>query len=165
MPRVTQLGHVGLFVEDLAKMRDFYTRVLGLTVTDEDQERGMVFLSSRPDEEHHELLLRSGRSVPREVELVQQLSWHVASLDDLLAFHKVLKEEGVTLVREVSHGIAVGIYFLDPEGNQLEVYWPTNKRVPQPYSKNVDLEQPADAVLAQAEALLKEHPSLASSSR
>ena len=30
MPRVTRLGHTGIYVEDLARMRDFYTRVLGL---------------------------------------------------------------------------------------------------------------------------------------
>ena len=57
MPKLSSLGHVGLYVRDLARMRDFYTRVLGLEVTDESAERRMVFLSSRPAEEHHEVLL------------------------------------------------------------------------------------------------------------
>ena len=35
---VIGLGHTGLWVNDLAKMRDFYERVIGLTVTDEDDE-------------------------------------------------------------------------------------------------------------------------------
>ncbi|MFF5143043.1 hypothetical protein ACFY6U_25490 [Streptomyces sp. NPDC013157] len=32
-------------------MRDFYTRVLGLTVTDEDEELGIAFLSAQPERE------------------------------------------------------------------------------------------------------------------
>jgi catechol 2,3-dioxygenase-like lactoylglutathione lyase family enzyme len=154
MPRVTRLGHTGIYVEDLARMRDFYTRVLGLAVTDEDDERGIVFLSARPDEEHHEFVLMRGRTAPSEARLIQQISWHVGSLDDLLAFHRLLRAEGVTVEREVTHGIALGIYFLDPEGNRVEVYWPTDQRVPQPFGEAIDLDQPGEAVLAQAQALL-----------
>ena len=43
---VTNLGHVGLICDDFFKMRDFYTRVIGLTVTDEDPDRGSCFLSA-----------------------------------------------------------------------------------------------------------------------
>lgn len=154
MPRVTRLGHTGIYVEDLARMRDFYTRVLGLTVTDEDDERGMVFLSSRPDEEHHEFVIMRGRNAPRDARLVQQISWHVASVDDLLQFHQLLRAEGVQVEREVTHGIALAIYFFDPEGNRIEVYWPTDQRIPQPFGKAIDLDQPAEAVLAQAQSLL-----------
>ena len=34
MSGVTGLGHFGISVEDMPKMLDFYTRVLGLVVTD-----------------------------------------------------------------------------------------------------------------------------------
>jgi catechol 2,3-dioxygenase-like lactoylglutathione lyase family enzyme len=61
MSGIVELGHTGVWVNDLDKMRDFYTRVLGLVVTDEDPEAGMVFLSSRPDVEHHEFVLARGR--------------------------------------------------------------------------------------------------------
>ncbi|MDP8922294.1 MAG: VOC family protein [Chloroflexota bacterium] len=154
MPRVTRLGHTGIYVEDLARMRDFYTRILGLTVTDEDDERGMVFLSSRPEEEHHEFVIVRGRTAPPDARVIQQISWHIGSVDDLLAFHRLLLAEGVTVEREVTHGIALAIYFFDPEGNRIEVYWPTDQRVPQPFGKAIDLEQPAEAVLAQAQSLL-----------
>jgi catechol 2,3-dioxygenase-like lactoylglutathione lyase family enzyme len=62
-PSIARLGHVGLHCKDLAKQKDFYTRVLGLQVTNEDPQMGMVFLSSRPKEEDHELLLCGGREV------------------------------------------------------------------------------------------------------
>ena len=35
--------------------------------------------------------------------------------------------------REITHGIAIAIYFLDPEGNRIEVYWATDKDIPQPF--------------------------------
>jgi catechol-2,3-dioxygenase len=154
MPRVTRLGHTGVYVHDLDKMRDFYTRVLGLTVTDEDLDRGLVFFSSRPKEEHHEFVIMRGRTGPDDAKVVQQISWHVASLEDLLEFHRTLQAEGVTVEREITHGIAIAIYFFDPEGNRIEVYWATDKDIPQPFGKAVDLDQSAEAVLAQADALI-----------
>jgi catechol 2,3-dioxygenase-like lactoylglutathione lyase family enzyme len=45
---IVGLGHTGLWVHDLEKMRDFYERVIGLTVTDEDDEQGIVFFSAQP---------------------------------------------------------------------------------------------------------------------
>jgi catechol-2,3-dioxygenase len=162
MPRVTRLGHTGVYVHDLDKMRAFYTRVLGLTITDEDLDRGLVFMSSRPKEEHHEFVIMRGRTGPDDAKVVQQISWHVDSLDDLLEFHRTLQAEGVTVEREITHGIAIAIYFLDPEGNRIEVYWATDKDIPQPFGKPVDLDQPADAVLAQAEALIAGVPARSS---
>jgi len=61
---ITGLGHTGFWVDDLDTMRDFYARVLGLTVTDEDPDRGIVFFSARPDLEHHEFVLQRGRTAP-----------------------------------------------------------------------------------------------------
>lgn len=154
MPKPTGLGHVGIHVNDLPRMKDFYTRVLGLTVTDESEERGMVFLSARPEEEHHEFLLVQGRTAPPGLVHLNQISFHAASLEDLQEYHRILKQEGVVIEQVVTHGIAFGIYFLDPEGNRLEVYWSTDVKAPQPYRKDLNLDQPADEVLAEAERLL-----------
>ena len=35
------MSHIGLYVHDLPKMEDFYTRVLGFTVTDRGKVRGL----------------------------------------------------------------------------------------------------------------------------
>ena len=156
MPKIAELGHTGLWVEDLDKMKDFYTRVLGLTVTDEDAEAGMVFLSSRPDVEHHEFVLGRGRVGGPEVKVAHQFSWRVSSLEDVVEFHEILKREGVPVQQEVTHGNAIGIYFFDPEGNRNEVYWPTGREVRQPFRKTIDLEQPAEAVLAESDRLVAE---------
>ena len=156
MPNIMELGHTGVWVNDLAKMRDFYTRILGLTVTDEDPKEGMVFLSSRPEFEHHEFVLAIGRVGGPEVKLPHQFSWRVGSLEDVIAFHDRFKAEGVEVQQEVTHGNAVGIYFFDPEGNRNEVYWQTGKQVPQPFRKTLNLEQSPDAVLAESERLVAE---------
>lgn len=58
---MTGLGHVGIIGDDLMKMRDFYTRVIGLTITDEDPECGSCFLSAAPEHEQHELNLGQAR--------------------------------------------------------------------------------------------------------
>jgi catechol-2,3-dioxygenase len=58
---VARLGHVGLHVQDLEKQKALYRDIIGLTVTDEDTEGGLVFMSSRPEEKHHELLLCRGQ--------------------------------------------------------------------------------------------------------
>ena len=65
VPRLS-FSHVGIFVTDIARMEDFYTRVLGFTVTDRgdlETPRGrlqFVFLSRDP-REHHQVVMASGR--------------------------------------------------------------------------------------------------------
>ncbi len=73
MPRVVGLSHVGLFVRDLQQSKEFYTRLLGLTVTDENDR--FVFLSAQPEREHHELALLAGREAPPGTAIVQQVSF------------------------------------------------------------------------------------------
>lgn len=151
---IVGLGHTGLWVYDLEVMRDFYTCVLGLTVTDEDTELGMVFLSSRPEVEHHEMVLALGRTAEIGALQTHQISWRVESLEALQEFKRRFEAEGVRLQQVVTHGYAFGIYFFDPEGNRGEVYWTTGKDVPQPFRKSLDLDQDPEAVFAEAQRLL-----------
>src|SRR4029077_19128863 len=57
------LSHFGVSCFDLERMEDFYTRVLGMTVTDRgDVPVGrLIFLTTDPAE-HHQLVLASGRT-------------------------------------------------------------------------------------------------------
>lgn len=155
MPQVSGLGHVGIYVDDLMKQRDFYSRVMGLKIADEDlEERGMVFLSAHPEEEHHEFVLMKGRSAPADAKLIQQLSFKVDTLAELKEFHQVFKDEGVRIQRTVSHGNAFGMYALDPEGNTIEVYYKTGFPVPQPHGEPVDLDSSEEELLSIARAAI-----------
>jgi catechol 2,3-dioxygenase-like lactoylglutathione lyase family enzyme len=151
---ITGLGHTGFWVDDLPRMRDFYSRVLGLTVTDEDDELGIVFFSSRPEQEHHEFVLQQGRTAPPGTRLTHQVSWRVDSLDTIIEFHRRFRAEGIEVQQEVTHGNAIGIYFFDPEGNRNEVYLRVERDVRQPFRKTINLDQDPEAVLAEADRLL-----------
>jgi catechol-2,3-dioxygenase len=161
MPRgvampIVELGHTGFWVNDLPAMEAFYTELLGLQVTDRDDELGIVFLSARPDAEHHELVLAIGRTAEAGAKLTHQVSWRIDSLATLVDFHHRFVAAGVEIQQEVTHGNAYGIYFFDPEGNRNEVYVRLDRNVRQPFRKTIDLEQPLEAILDQAERLLTE---------
>jgi len=151
---ITKLGHTGLWVYDLPAMRDFYERLLGLTVTDQDEDLGIVFFSARPEEEHHEFVLQVGRTAAIGDKQQHQISWRVESLDDIRRFHEVFANEGVEVQQEVTHGNAFGIYFFDPEGNRNEVYLRIERGVRQPFRKTIDFGQEPDEIWAEAERLL-----------
>ncbi len=147
---VTGLGHVGIICDDFMKMRDFYTRVIGLTVTDEDPERGSCFLSAHPETEHHELNLGQSRGPdhpdgarPR-TQGVGQVSFIVEDMSALREFNRRFKSEGTTILRTVTHGISVSIYFHDPEDNVGEVYFKTGYNIKQGFGRPIDLDTQTD---------------------
>lgn len=148
---IQRLGHIGIWVDDLQKMTKFYSEVLGLQITDATGEGvtpGAVFLSSRPDKAHHELALMAGRTNHDPGLLINQISWMCESLEDLQGFRQRLAASEASFHEIVTHGMAVGIYFYDPEGNRSEVFAATGlEDVPQPYKKAVDLDQPLEGLL------------------
>jgi catechol-2,3-dioxygenase len=152
---------VGLHVSDIHKMRDFYTRVVGLQVSeDQADERGMVFLTSDPEHEHHEVLLMAGRNTGSEARVLQQIAFRVPSLEDVQEYTERFEREGVPVEHIVTHGFAVGAYFFDPEGNRLEVYWDTQVRGHKAFLKPIDVARPKSEVLSEAERILADVPSV-----
>ena len=155
MPGITGLGHVGIYANDIMKQRDFYTRVMGLEIADEDLEgRGRCFLRSDPEREHHEFVLMKGKEAPEGAKVIQQISFIVPSIDDLREHYHRLLDENVKIDRIVSHGNAFGMYFFDPEGNRIELYYKTGFTVPQPHGDPIDLEESNEKLLADAKALI-----------
>lgn len=151
MLAVKELGHVGLYCTDIQKSQDFYTRILGLTVTDAHPEGHIIFLSAQPESEHHELALCPGRDAPPGAKVVQQVSFIVNDLADLKQFHARLKEEGVRIRSVVNHGISLAIYFYDPDENVVEVYAKTPYKIPQPFSEDVNLDLDDEELMKIAE--------------
>ena len=142
--------------DDLEKMRDFYERVIGLTVTDEDDEQGIVFFSAQPDVEHHEFVLQRGRTAPPGSKLPHQISWRVDSVETLQVYHQRFKEEGVPVQQEVTHGNAYGIYFFDPEGNRGEVYLRIDETCGSRSASRSTWSSPSRRCNAEAERLLND---------
>ena len=131
-------------------MEEFYTRALGFTVTDRGKVRGadIVFTSWDP-KDHHQVALVSGRPKDLSYNHINQISFRVASVEDLQTVWKRVKSEtDVTDMRAMDHGNAWSLYFRDPEGNRLEVFCDTQWYIEQPCIEELDLSLPADRDLA-----------------
>jgi catechol-2,3-dioxygenase len=150
MPRITAIGHVGLHCDDLETMKDFYTRVLGLQVTHYDAEGGMYFLTPDPEQEHHMIFLRRGERGDGKV--IQQLSMHTGSLAEVRDYYRRLKAEGARIQQTITHGVSVSVYFFDPEGNRLEIYWTTPYWLDNPGVTHLDFDADDEAIMAQVRA-------------
>ena len=141
MARVTGLGHVGIYVQDLERMVAFYRDVMGMQVTKQNWRMGAVFLSADPDAVDHEIALMRGRPSADDPHLIQQISMRVETLDDLRTFHRRLRADGYRIERVVNHASAIGCYFFDPEGNRTEVFWVTGRPSWVPVANQIDIEQ------------------------
>ena len=152
---IKRLGHVGIYTQDLAAMRQFYTEVVGLRVSDEDDGLGAVFMTSDPEAEHHELVLF--RANGQTGQNVQQISFACQSFEDILEYAERFKRAKTRLDRVVTHGNTVSIYFYDPEGNRCEVYWTTPWKARQPFAHAVDLTEPKAELLKKVEQLATQY--------
>jgi catechol 2,3-dioxygenase len=152
-------SHLGVHAHDLAKMEDFYSRVLGFTVTDRGKLGAveLVFLSRDP-REHHQLVLASGRPETIPFNVINQISFRVRDLAVLRHFHRALQGESVSEIAPVTHGNAISLYFRDPEGNRIELFFDTPWYCAQPCREPIDLTKSDDEILAWTEQLVRARP-------
>jgi catechol-2,3-dioxygenase len=153
-------SHAVLNVRDLDVMLNFYTDVLGFTISD----RGplgpgapeIVFMSNDPDE-HHQVAMVADRQGETAGNPLNHLAFRVESFDDVKSLHERLSVEE-TKILPLSHGNTLSIYFNDPEGNGLEVFWDTPWHVQQPQGKVWDTALEQDAALAWVEENFSAEP-------
>ena len=155
MPKITGLSHIVLYVNDLDKMVAFYTDVLGLVKYRENANR-MVFLTPDPSVEDHQLALTKGRE--GTAKLIAHIAWQVEAPADVKEFYERFKARGVPIDHCVSHayeemGNTVSCYFLDPEGNRLEIYALVAERDGARINRPLDLDRSVDEIVAQASGL------------
>src|SRR5207253_8928526 len=156
-------SHMGMFVADLARMRDFYTRVLGFTVTDSgdlETPRGrlqFVFLSRDPHE-HHQIVLATGKPEKLPFNPINQISFRMAEFSGLREMYRRVVDEQVKELHPVSHGNALSVYFHDPEDNRLELFVDTPWYVQQPLRIPMDMKTDDEQRSAWAEAEAKNQP-------
>ncbi|MBQ10820.1 MAG: glyoxalase [Planctomyces sp.] len=140
MPEITRLGHVGIYCEDPIKMRDFYTSIVGLQISEEIPARGVCFLTSNTDYEHHELALFPASGANQPTQYLQQVSFKVGNLDHLREYFHRLQKENVQIESTVTHGFSCSIYFKDPEDNRVEIYYTTGFNTSPPVNEHIDLD-------------------------
>jgi catechol-2,3-dioxygenase len=153
------LGHVGIHVCDFELMLGFYQRVFGFVISDikRSESKSIVFLTSEPTI-HHQLVLASGRERNDGSRVINQISFRVNNLDDLRRIHAALKQETVTELDVITHGIAWSVYFRDPEGNRAEGYVDTPWYIDQPYRSPIDLSKSDDELRRDTEILCRAQP-------
>jgi|SRR5579871_745796 len=101
-----------------------------------------AFLSSRPDEESHEIALFANP-------VYAHVAFKVSSLAELRSFHARVLEKQIPIKFAFNHGVSFAFYFADPDGNMIEIYWPTGalESYPQPHVEPLDLAQSDDVLL------------------
>ena len=154
-------SHAVLNVHDMEAMLKFYTEVLGFTVSDRGPlgpEGGpeIVFMSNDPSE-HHKVAMVTGREEGAPGSALNHMAFRVADFDDVKEMHSRLSAVGTDML-PLSHGNTLSLYFSDPEGNGLEVFWDTPWHVPQPQGKVWDTSLERDAALAWVEAQFSDEP-------
>src|SRR5579863_7735818 len=97
MDTAPRLSHVGLYVADVAKMTDFYTRILGFVVSDGAEDGRITFLSRNPSD-HHQVVLVRGRSTELDTPMVQQVSFNVGTLAQVQRAFRKVREAGCTVI-------------------------------------------------------------------
>jgi catechol 2,3-dioxygenase len=130
--RLQKIGHVVLNVHDLERAVRFYTEVLGFKVSDVYPESmyrgGMIFMRLNAD--HHGVAVVGGKTADaaageRSNGDLNHYAFEVGSLDEVFQARDHLRAHGVTIVFEGRRraGCQIAVEFLDPDGNNLEIYW------------------------------------------
>ena len=127
MIRLTRIGHVALRVVDVERSRAFYTTLLGFEVVEEDPEHGGVFMALEGLSHTIDLFpVDDARTAPAQTPGavgVRHVAFLVDSEQALKEAYETLQANGVTIVRAIDHVSQKSIYFQDPDGNLLEIYY------------------------------------------
>jgi catechol-2,3-dioxygenase len=76
------------------------------------------------------------------------IAFKVSSLAEFRSFYARVLERKISIKFTANHHASFAFYFDDPDGNMIEVYWPTgdlSRR--QPQMEPLDLSQPDEALL------------------
>jgi catechol 2,3-dioxygenase len=127
MIKLDGIGHVNLRVADQEASKRFYRDVLGFRIAEEDPEHGGVFMTL--GDNFHTLDIGQHPS-PSEAQRPQRgqiglvhIAFQVGSYAALREAYAHLIENGVEIMRAANHVNQRSIYFADPDGNMLEIYY------------------------------------------
>ena len=121
---VRRLNHAVLYVDDLARVVDFYRYALGFEVRMEIPGQA-AFLRAQGSANDHDLGLfevgEAERPRGRYIGLYH-LAWEVGTLAELAQVRARLEERGA-LVGASDHRVSKSLYAKDPSGLAFEVRW------------------------------------------
>ncbi|HEX4015364.1 MAG TPA: VOC family protein [Frankiaceae bacterium] len=127
---VTRLNHAVLYVSDVRRSVDFYSKVMGFEPVGMLPEdfHGAAFLRAGGSTNDHDLgLFEIGSSAAPSAAGAGQvgmyhLAWEVNTLAELSRFAEALSAADA-LVGASDHGTTKSLYAKDPDGLEFEVVW------------------------------------------
>ena len=127
MINLSSIGHVLLRVADEEASKRFYRDVLGFRIAEQDPEHGGVFMTLGDsfhaiDIVQHPAPQDAARPRRGELGLVH-IAFKVASYAALRDAYVHLLNHGVEIQRATDHVCQRSVYFVDPDGNGLEIYY------------------------------------------
>ena len=157
-PMKFSLNHVGIYVIDIEGMTEFYTSFMGFVVTDERTDVNPIrFMTMSPDE-HHQLLLVSGRK-PESPSTVAQISFLMDDFSSLRSLHEAAQADPrIEKIWSLNHGNSWTVYFRDPEDNTVECYAHTPWHVSQPYGTPIDFTKTDEEIWTETETASLANP-------
>ena len=94
--QIKRVGHVGIWVDDLDAMENFYKNVLGFLVSDRIvNKKDQVSYLTRNPTEHHQLVLSVNKSRSNHSSSLQNIAFRIQSLRDLKKAHNRLTQDQV----------------------------------------------------------------------
>jgi len=135
MTPTVRLGHVAVPAQDPNRLAQFYHDFLGLDTTLQGTLPPLgqfVFLSERPAEQTQTLTFMTNPAT-------RHIAWQVDSLDALKAVYAEAKARGIAIDLALNHRVTLSLYFHDPEGNSIEVFWPTGEPANGLFAEPLDL--------------------------
>ena len=146
------IGHVSMHAKDPKRLAEFYQELLGLesTMSGDIPPLGeFIFLGRRADEDLPLIALHTREDA-------KHFALEVGTLSELKAIYAGAKSHGIAVSFAMNHRVALSMYFHDPEGNVVEVFWPTGQSCDEPYADLIDpvnLERPETELLELVSAL------------
>ncbi len=131
MATISRLNHAVLFVSDVERSVDFYTKAFGFEVIAGDGGTA-AFLRAAGSGNHHDLgLFQVGVNAPRPPRGsvgLYHLAWQLDTIDELAEMLPKLSELGA-LTGMSDHGATKSLYGKDPDGIEFEVMWMVPKEL------------------------------------
>ena len=126
--QVRELGHVVLYVRDLAASRRFYGEVLGFPEITGGRPIAFPAAAFTTGRTHHELLLIEVGPDAAPLPHGRRVGMYHIGLkigDDDQALRDAivdLRDHGVEVVGTADHHVSHSVYLADPDGNEIELY-------------------------------------------
>ncbi|MGH8639791.1 MAG: VOC family protein [Burkholderiales bacterium] len=119
-----EIGHVVLNVTDVERSTKFYRDVVGFQVSRFRPDRSAAFLTCGVV--HHNLALFRAPENARPAEKgaigLNHFAFRVDDYPTLQAAHQRLLAAQATIDHIVDHGMTRSVYFLDPDGIEMELF-------------------------------------------